>query len=277
MNVPVIVPGPVLLNPGVNANNILNFAVPDNVKFYHQAIKGLDDEMKYYLSPIELRTFLDKLCQRCTLYGTDGILMVPTADEPAGENLLENYGKITMAECTARATAIFVAMTRDAQNSTMVYHFLYASVTKEAITKINLWKTAFTIVTHKDGLTFLCTIITKAQLDTIGTVEAYRKQIWQLPIKIVELTGNIQEFHCQVNTVKRALDSYRKEYPELILNLFNAYDKVEGKQFATYVMVTRFGYVAAPDTYQPRNLMQEVENLYKMRVQAGTWQLDLQK
>jgi hypothetical protein len=93
----------------------------------------------------------------------------------------------------------------------------------------------------------------------------------------VELTGDIQEFHWHVNTIIGALDSYGKDYPELILNLFDAYENVEEKQFATYVMVTQFGYVAAPDTYQPRTLMQGVENLYKMRVQAGTWQPALEK
>jgi hypothetical protein len=64
---------------------------------------------------------------------------------------------------------------------------------------------------------------------------------------------------------------------ELILNLFEAYQKVEDKEFSTYIMVTRFGYVAAPNTYEPRTLMSGVENLYKMRVQAGTWQPALEK
>jgi hypothetical protein len=278
MNVPpVIVPGPVLFSPGANATNILNFAGPDDVKFYHRAIKGLDKNMKYDLLPIELRTFLDNVSQSCSLYGLDGILMIPTATEPAGENLLENYGKITMVECTNFANITFAAMNRNAQNSTVLYHFLYASLTKDSLTKINLRKAAFTVLNHKDGVTFLGTIITEAQLDTIGTVETYRKQLGQLPTKIVELTGNIQEFHRHVNTITGALDSYGKEYPELILNLFDAYEKVEDKQFSTYVKVTRFGYVAAPDTYQPRTLMQGVENLYKMRVQVGTWQPALEK
>jgi hypothetical protein len=42
-------------------------------------------------------------------------------------------------------------------------------------------------------------------------------------------------------------------------------------------MVTRFGYVANPAIYLPRTLMQGVDNLYKMRVQAGTWQPGLEK
>jgi hypothetical protein len=42
-------------------------------------------------------------------------------------------------------------------------------------------------------------------------------------------------------------------------------------------MVSRFGYVANPAIYLPRTRMQGVENLYKMRVQAVTWQPGLEK
>jgi hypothetical protein len=271
------VPMIAILNPGANATTILNFTRSEDSKFYHRAIKGLDDSMKYDLSPGELRTFLDNVSQRCTLYGLDSVLLVPTALVPLGENLIKNYGKVIMIECQAHAQRYFIAMQRDAQNSTMLYHFLYASLTKDALTKINLSKPLFTVDNNKDGLCFLRAIINEAQLDTIGTVKTFCKQLSQLSTKIVELSGNVIDFHQHVNKITGALDSYGKEYPELILNLFEAYQKVEDKEFSTYIMVTRFGYVAAPNTYEPRALMSGVENLYKMRVQAGTWQPALEK
>jgi hypothetical protein len=149
-------------------------------------------------------------------------------------------------------------------------------LTKDALTKINLKKHLYTILTHKDGLCFLRTIISEAQLDTIGTVESYRRQLNQLPIKMVEMSSNIKYFHQHVNTVTGALDFNGMAYPELILNLFEAYEKVEDAQFDTYIMVTRFGYIVDPDPYDPRMLMIRVENPYKMRVQARTWQPALQ-
>jgi hypothetical protein len=148
------------LNPGANAVNVLNFTNAEDSKFYHRAIKGLDDEMKFDLSRIELRAFLDNVSQRCSLYGMDGILMVATVATPAGENSIENYGIATMAECTASATVYFTApLVRPAQNATMLYHFIYAALTKEALTKINLQKTSYTIAGHKEGLCLLQAII----------------------------------------------------------------------------------------------------------------------
>jgi hypothetical protein len=52
------------LNPGANAVNDLYFGNAEDSKFYQRAIKRLDDDMKNYLSPIELRTFLDNVSQR---------------------------------------------------------------------------------------------------------------------------------------------------------------------------------------------------------------------
>jgi hypothetical protein len=66
---------PAILNPDANAINVLAFTDQNDVKFYHRAIKGLDDSMKYDLSPNELRTFLDNVSQRCSLYGLDNILV----------------------------------------------------------------------------------------------------------------------------------------------------------------------------------------------------------
>jgi hypothetical protein len=78
---------------------------------------------------------------------------------------------------------------------------------------------------------------------------------------MVELSGNTKAFYQHVSTVTGALDSYGMEYPKPILNLFDVYEKVEDSQFATFIMVTKFGYIAAPRTYKPRTLMNGVENL----------------
>jgi hypothetical protein len=76
---------------------------------------------------------------------------------PTGENLINNYGKVTMAKFMARATIYFTApLARPAQN--------YASLTNAAQTKTNLHKYAFTVLNHKDGLCFLKSIIAEADL-----------------------------------------------------------------------------------------------------------------
>jgi hypothetical protein len=195
------------LNPGAGVV-VLDYDDSDDLKFYQKVVKGLDESDRYDLTPGKLKAFLDNVCQKVTMCGWNNIIMVV---RPAGNlNLIDNYGIVTMAECTAHATVYMTAaqLGRPAQNATMLYHFLFASLTPEARNKVNVDTAVYTIGGHVDGLCYLRTLITKAQLDTIGTVETLRASIGKLEVKIVELSGNIIEFHLHVNIITNALDSY---------------------------------------------------------------------
>jgi hypothetical protein len=134
-----------------------------------------------------------------------------------------------MAACTAHATAYMTARHRTAQNAAMLYHFLFSSFTPEARNKVNVDPTLFTVMNIKDGLCFLRIIITKAQLDTIGTIEILRSNLGELPVKLVGLSGNIIDLHQHVNTLTNAVDSYGQSYLELIINLFKAYKQIKDR------------------------------------------------
>jgi hypothetical protein len=57
-----------------------------------------------------------------------------------------------MAECTAHAVAYMAAVTRNGQNAIMMYTFLYASLTPEALVKVMVDPAAYTINDEFDGL-----------------------------------------------------------------------------------------------------------------------------
>jgi hypothetical protein len=268
------------INPGDLAIAALDFNNAEDNKFYQKAIKGMDESERYDLTPIKLKSFLDNVRQRAVIYGWNDVLNVPTlAVAPAIpiNHVINNYGVVSMAECVAHANAYMLARDRTAQNAAMLYHFLFASLTQEARNKVNIDPTIFTIQGINDGLCFLRTIIAKAQLDTIGTVETLRNKLGELPVKLVELSGNIMDFHQYVNTIMNALDSYNQTYPEIVSNLFKAYKIIEEREFATYIMITRHGYQANPLAYQPRLLMEGVENHYKLAIEAGTWDPNMVK
>jgi hypothetical protein len=185
----------IFINPGDQGVNVLDFTRADDIKFYQKAIKGLDESERFDLSPTKLKSFLDNVRQKAEVYGWNGVLNVPTIvvapAVPMVNNLLDSYGTVTLAECTAHATAYMTARARTAQNAAMLYHFLFSSLTPEARNKVNVDPTAYLIMNIKDGLCFLRIIITKAQLDTIGTIETLRSNLGELPVKLVELSGNI--------------------------------------------------------------------------------------
>jgi hypothetical protein len=117
----------------------LNYDDTDNLKFYNKAIKGLDDVYKYNLSPGKLKAFLDQIRKCSRQYGWADVLNVPTiAIAPAVAVILDAYGTVTMAECSAHAAVyITLPITRNGQNACMLYHFLYDSLTPEGLVKVN--------------------------------------------------------------------------------------------------------------------------------------------
>jgi hypothetical protein len=143
--------------------------------------------------------------------------------------------------------------------------------TVEGLSKLNVDATPFTINGEQDGLCFLRAIISKAQVDTVGTVHSLRNALGKLVVKIVECAGDIEKFHMHVNTLTNALDSYGQVYPELIVNLFKSYELIEDAKFSTYVQYVHFGYSTDPTTYNARTLMNSIENNYRLRIKAGTW------
>jgi hypothetical protein len=79
---------------------------------------------------------------------TDGMLflmyrLLPLA---VANNLLNQYGTVSMAECTAHATVYMAAQVCNAQNSAMMYHFLFASLTPETRNKVHIEPAIFTIM-----------------------------------------------------------------------------------------------------------------------------------
>jgi hypothetical protein len=235
-------------NPTRAAGLVLDYDNNDDLKYYHKACKGLDDSLKYDMSPGKLKAFLDQVRKRSKQFGWEEVLTVPTLVGPVlDRNILDNYGTINLYECQVHAAGYMIAaITREGQNSVMLYNFLFDSLTTEGLNKVNIDPELFTINDEQDGLCFLRTIITKAQMDTIGTVQTLRSAIGALPTKIVEMSANIEDFHQHVNTLTNTLDSYGQTYPKLIMNLFKSYTLIEDNEFKTYILYLRFGYNANP-------------------------------
>jgi hypothetical protein len=66
------------LTPGAARAGIIDFSTNEGMKFYNNAIKGL--EPKYDLKPEDLKSFLEYIKQRANSYGFRDILEVPTEE-----------------------------------------------------------------------------------------------------------------------------------------------------------------------------------------------------
>jgi hypothetical protein len=298
--------------PGEARSDIIDFATADGLKYFTTATKGLDP--KYDLKPDGLQAFLEHVRKRAFNFGFTSALEVPTQASLAAfraaspipppptsppprtstaaslttsssrtpvlvkRNLLTQYGTITLSECQEIAKTYFgTVRDRSCQNSAMLYNFISNSITDTALTELALESSKYMYGTNADGACFLKLLISKVQVDTISTVNVLRAAISKLDTKIVEYKGDLKQFHTYVKTLKSSMESYGETYPELLVNLFSAYQTVEDDDFHAYVMMRKGMWEDGTLTFTPNQLMNLVENHYKSRVENGTWKMVTKK
>jgi capsule polysaccharide export protein KpsE/RkpR len=170
------------------------------------------------------------------------------------------------------------ARLRDAQNAVMLFQFLSNSISDEAKAELTVQPQLYTIQDVQDGLCFLKLIISKAQVDTIATVNVLRNALGRLENKMVEYSGNLTEFNMYTRAIINNLAAYGETTPDsdLMNNLFRAYHAVEDEQFQSYLMFKRTTYEEGAEM-TPHQMMEYAENQYKIRTEAGTWKAPTKK
>jgi hypothetical protein len=84
------------------------------------------------------------------------------------------------------------------QDSMMMYHCIWNTLTKVGCNKILVWKQDFTIGTLPSGVLLLKVIIQEAHIDTKGTVRHVCEKISLLNEHIATIAHNINKFNTYV-------------------------------------------------------------------------------
>lgn len=227
---------------------------------------------KYDLAPHGLRTFLEKFRAKARMYSWDGVLEVPDSTPLATpRDILNHFGNVTLLECQAHAEGYYIVRQKNAQDAQMIYNCLLDSISKEAQATMLVDLDKYVISTYMDGLCFLKLLLSKAQTDTIGTVNMLRTLISKLPSKMVELGGDIVAFNNIVKGIESSLPSYGEQSSELLINVILSYEEVEDSDFVSYVKNKRSMWEEGQTPLNLQMLMTNCENKYKIWVQTGEW------
>jgi hypothetical protein len=164
---------------------------------------------KYDGIPHGLRVFMESFRAKALMYRWPSVLDVPDADPnlPAW-NFLTLYGVVTMDECAIWANFYMMARNQAAQDSQMMGNCILDSITTNFKTQLMMEVDKFTVHGYMEGLTLLKLLISKAQVDTIATVNMMRNSISCLPSKMVEVYGNLTEFNNNVKDIEVSLALY---------------------------------------------------------------------
>jgi hypothetical protein len=169
-----------------------------------------------------------------------------------------------MEDCQIHANDYMMIRQRDAQNSIMLYQFLSNSISDEMKSELTVQSYRFEVKGQFDGICFVKLIISTAQVDTIATVSLLRNMLKRLEVKVIELSGNLIDFHVHVRKTVGSLAAYGEimQNTDLLTSLFEAYEAVEDKKFQQYIANKQIAYEEGV-RYTPNQLMQLADTHYK--------------
>jgi hypothetical protein len=260
------------LTPALASQGPINYSTADGMKLWRAAVEPLQKD-PYAGDPHSLKVFLSNLSDRSMQYGWSDILLIPEdiADEHTEYNdLLTNYGKVTLSQIVDHAVTYADTDTRTAQNSMMLYQCLANSISKEVKAKTMLRQNEYYVGTNPCGAAYLKIIIREAQIDTRATVLHIRGKLSSLDSYISTISFDIIKFNEYVKDLIDSLAARGEITQDLLANLFKAYKSVKDRDFITYIKKKEDEYEEGQDV-DVDMLMLQASNKYKTMIQTGTW------
>jgi hypothetical protein len=187
-----------------------------------------------------MHVFLKNVRERAQTFGWNHILDIPNEGGEGGtKNLIDQYGLITLETIQRHALTYESALGRNAQNSTQMYNFLYASISEETKLMVLSDQSDYSIATGdtttQNGPAFLKVIIRNTTVDTRSTVFHIRENLNHLDTYMAEATYDIDTFNQYVTSQIEQLAARGEVSSDLLINLFSAYMAVPDKKIVEYI------------------------------------------
>ena len=214
------------LSPAMAIPGIIDLASKTGKDIFRYATEKLEEEL-YDCRPDGMTQFLQSLSIRATEYGweddTGGIMQIP--EDPANplsdtNNLIENYGRITIETIRAFETSYIAMPIRPAQDTHMLYKCLMKSISKEGKSKITIWKDQYHVSGMPSGVLLLKVIIRESHLDANATISNIRTNLSNLDEHMLKIGGDITKFNTYVKELIDQLTARGATTTDLLINLF---------------------------------------------------------
>ena len=262
------------LTPALSGHDILDYTTAAGAKMFEAAIKPLN-EVHYDCTPKGLRNFLEDTAERAANYGWNlSILDIPddvTRPLETTKNFLKHYGELTLEHIREHARTYVYTQTRAAQDSIQLYSCLWASLSNEGKSKVNVHRSDYHIGEQRVGALLLKVIIRESHIDTNATVSHIRTQLSSLDTYLPTIGHDICKMNDYVTSLHDALMARGETSNDLFINLFKGYKSASDRRFVAYIEKKEEDYEDGSLTITPQQLMTLAKNRYEVLVEKGLW------
>ena len=260
------------LRPSIDG--ILDFSDKRHLKLREQGAAAVYD--KYDLSPEKLQGFLAAMICRAMKMGwtnPNRILLIPDLSIPTAPstNLLTEHGTVSLGRVkTYILRDVNGKNSREAQDDVTIADCLEASLSPDAFTQIFNRYSEWMIRGTASGTILLKIILEESNLTVQATIMKHKKELVNLTSTMTSLKFNVEHFNQEVARILATLRNHGETAPDLIHQLFPAYESCPDKTFNGYITNLRHTF---EDNGQLRalELMKKSCNRYKSLVDSDTW------
>ena len=160
--------------------------------------------------------------------------------------------------------------TRQAQHSYQMYQCLMNSLTESGRLRILSESSKYTINDKMCGPLLYRFLISKATIDSRGTLSHIRENLSNLDSYMPTVNCNITKFNEYVKEQVNNLKSRGGVTHDLLTHLWKAYSVVSDQQFVAYIGEKKNRYDDGLDV-EPEDLMVQAENKYKSLLLEEKW------
>ena len=259
---------PFALFPAAIDNDPIDYSDADGKKLYKQMITPLDD--KFDGTAEQLYGFLNQVEDHARASNWANIINIPDAMN-VPRNLITEYGRLTLANITTHAQTYNNNNNRAAQNASLMYQFLQASITRDARNKAILRRSDYMLQgTSPNGPLFLKVLILNSHTDNVATIAHIRLTLSKLDDKMQSLGSDIEKFNQFVKGQRASLSARGETTTDLIVNLFKAYESASDEQFVAYMRRKREDYYDG-QIITPDGLMDLAVKKYSTMITSNEW------
>jgi hypothetical protein len=258
---------------------ILDYSIPKIAKLYVSATKPLS-KTEFDIKAGALTPLLSSLALRAREHGwhghgSNGILKIPnniTIPNGASKSLIKEYGQISLPHIRNYVGTFANTETREVQDDEALYQCLKVSLTHEAMAKIDLYETEWTVAGEPSGVAMLKVIIRQAYVDTNATTMHVRTKLSKLDSYMESLAEhNVTLFNEYVYEQLHALTARGEQTLDLLPNLFKGYEAAKDTQFLEYIRKKKAEFEEGTVFLEPEILMSQASIKYRTLVEKGEW------
>ncbi|KAL3931853.1 MAG: hypothetical protein SGARI_004106, partial [Bacillariaceae sp.] len=267
-----------LVPGGGDADIPWNFTSGDGLKLFQAATRPI--EPKFNGASGKLQHFLDSIHARANTYGLSAVLQVNVGGNDI-RSLTKEYGALNEAQVRAHAITYQGLDNRNRQAAAVLKTLIDASIEPE--TRDELKQTDYSVTVNvngndearEDGPLMLYKLINLVSVEVRATCSGILKKLTGAGLSAImeEEKSDVKAFNTQVNMLVVALRARRREVPDLIPYLFEAYQTCNDSEFRGYMKMREQFYNDGTTVNLTSNqLMETALQQYKTLVDSGKWQ-----